>query len=126
MKDNRITLIQEIKKLRAERNILEEKLLGMKSILEGSLIQRYILCGDPNCKCASGKPHGPYYYLSKKVRGETKLIYLSNKEELKELAQNYRLFQRSLTSIRRLNRQIEKSFALLRRQLVHLHPPKSG
>ena len=111
-----MTLIQEIKKLRAERNILEDKLLGMKSVLEGSLIQRYIACGDPNCKCASGKPHGPYYYLSRKVRGKTELVYLSNKEELKELAQNYRIFQRSLTRIRRLNRQLEKSFAALRRQ----------
>lgn len=117
-----MALIQEIQKLRLERKVLEDKLLKMKSILKGSLIKRYIVCGDPNCKCAAGKPHGPYYYLSKKVKGKTKLIYLSNKEEQKEMAQNYRLFQGSLMRIRRINRKIENLFVSLRRQIAC--PPK--
>lgn len=33
-------------------------------ILRGSLIERYIRCGKPGCKCADGPGHGPKYYLS--------------------------------------------------------------
>lgn len=109
-------LTKQINKLRAERKVLEDKLLKTKSILKGSLIKRYAVCGDPNCRCATGKPHGPYYYLSKKVRGKTKLIYLSNKGELKVMAQNYRLFQGSLRRVRQINRRLEKLFASLRAQ----------
>jgi len=28
-----------------------------------SLIQRKVQCGKPNCKCAAGNLHGPYWYL---------------------------------------------------------------
>ena len=35
-----------------------------KSILRGSLIERYKRCGKPGCKCADGPGHGPKYYLS--------------------------------------------------------------
>jgi hypothetical protein len=33
-------------------------------ILRGSLIERYLRCGKPGCKCAHGPGHGPKYYLS--------------------------------------------------------------
>ena len=32
--------------------------------LRGTLIERYLTCGNPNCKCASGERHGPIWYLS--------------------------------------------------------------
>ncbi|MEK7415677.1 MAG: DUF6788 family protein [Planctomycetota bacterium] len=34
------------------------------ALVRGSLIERYKRCGNPNCKCADGKGHGPKYYLS--------------------------------------------------------------
>lgn len=110
---------ESIRNLRKERTSLEDKILKLGPLLEGSLITRHVSCGNPNCRCSSGrKPdlHGPYYYLSKKVRGKTKLIYLSNKEELKEMAQNYRLFQGSLRRVRQINRHLEKLFSALRGQ----------
>jgi len=30
--------------------------------LRGALIAEYKRCGKPNCHCARGEPHGPYYY----------------------------------------------------------------
>jgi len=33
-------------------------------ILRGSLIERFLRCGRPGCKCAHGPGHGPKYYLS--------------------------------------------------------------
>ena len=34
------------------------------AVLRGSLIERFKRCGNPGCKCADGKGHGPKYYLS--------------------------------------------------------------
>jgi hypothetical protein len=33
-------------------------------ILRGSLVERYLPCGKPCCKCTQGPGHGPKYYLS--------------------------------------------------------------
>src|SRR5271165_3608861 len=32
--------------------------------LRGSLLQRYVTCGKPDCKCARGERHGPSWYLT--------------------------------------------------------------
>jgi hypothetical protein len=50
--------------LRKRRNALVRQLPPLKSILRGSLIERYKRCGKPGCKCADGPGHGPKYYLS--------------------------------------------------------------
>jgi len=116
---------ESIERLRKERASLEDKILKLGPVLEGSLITRYISCGNPNCRCSSGrKPdlHGPYYYLSKKIRGETKLVYISRRSSLVKLAENYREFQLALRQIRQINYKIMKLFASLRRQLAC--PPK--
>ena len=114
-----MSIEKSIRNLRKERVALEDKLLKSGSILEGSLITRHISCGNPNCRCSSGKKsdlHGPYYYLSKKIRGKTKLIYLSNHQGLTKLAENYQDFQLTLRQIYTINRQIKKLFISLRRQ----------
>ena len=33
-------------------------------ILRGSLVERYVTCGNPACKCARGERHGPIWYLT--------------------------------------------------------------
>lgn len=50
--------------LRQRRRHLVEQLPPQEAILRGSLIERYKRCGKPGCKCASGRGHGPKYYLS--------------------------------------------------------------
>lgn len=41
----------------------------MEQLLRGSLIERYLRCGKPGCKCAQGEGHGPKYYLSVSFAG---------------------------------------------------------
>jgi hypothetical protein len=36
----------------------------LRDILRGSLTERYLTCGKPDCKCARGERHGPVWYLS--------------------------------------------------------------
>jgi hypothetical protein len=37
--------------------------------LRGGLVREMIRCGRPNCKCANGSLHGPYYYRVWMVQG---------------------------------------------------------
>lgn len=37
--------------------------------LPGTVHEQYIRCGKPNCRCAQGKLHGPYYYRFWRDRG---------------------------------------------------------
>jgi hypothetical protein len=41
----------------------------MEHVLRGSLIERYLRCGKPGCKCAQGEGHGPKFYLSVSFAG---------------------------------------------------------
>ena len=57
-------------RLRKRRGALVRQLPPLKSILRGSLIERYKRCGKPGCKCADGPGHGPKYYLSVSYPGQ--------------------------------------------------------
>ena len=36
----------------------------LEETLRGSLLERYVTCGNKACKCARGERHGPAWYLS--------------------------------------------------------------
>lgn len=48
----------------------------------GSYVLEYISCGKPNCKCARGELHGPYWYLHRSVGGRTVKKYLGKQRPL--------------------------------------------
>jgi hypothetical protein len=50
--------------LRNRRQGLTKLLPPLQHILRGSLTERYLTCGKPECKCARGERHGPVWYLS--------------------------------------------------------------
>ncbi len=50
--------------LRKRREGLTKLLPPLRDILRGSLTERYLTCGKPDCKCARGERHGPVWYLS--------------------------------------------------------------
>ena len=50
--------------LRKRHEGLAKVLPPLSEILRGSLMQRYLTCGNPSCKCARGERHGPVWYLS--------------------------------------------------------------
>ena len=46
-------------------------------VLRGSLIERFLRCGKPNCKCARGRGHGPKRYLSiSHPKGRPEMLYV--------------------------------------------------
>lgn len=51
----------------------------------GSLVRRYMPCGNPSCRCMAEPPqlHGPYYQWSHKIRGKTRSLRLSEAQALR-------------------------------------------
>jgi hypothetical protein len=50
--------------LHHRREGLTKLLPPLRDILRGSLTERYLTCGKPDCRCARGERHGPVWYLS--------------------------------------------------------------
>ena len=92
--------------LRKRRNALVRQLPPLKSILRGSLIERYKRCGKPGCKCVAGPGHGPKYYLSVSYPGQRpQMDYVPQEayEQTVEFLANYHLVREILAAICEIN-----------------------
>jgi len=54
--------------------ILAEQLSQPRPLRRGSLGERYLKCGKPNCACATREEarHGPYFSLTRVIGGRTR------------------------------------------------------
>ncbi len=89
-------LRQKLNRLAKERKEYEDIIMKHNRLIKGSLVEQYKVCGKKGCRCQQGEKHGPYYYLSDKVKGKTKLLPVT--EELfkvKQKALNYREFRKA-------------------------------
>jgi len=50
--------------LRRRRGLLLRSLTVPPHLLRASFVERFTTCGKPNCCCARGERHGPFYYLA--------------------------------------------------------------
>jgi hypothetical protein len=64
---------EQLRRCRTEYVRLKAHLREVGFICEGSLVERWMRCGKPNCACASDRAswHGPYFQLSWKEKGKT-------------------------------------------------------
>ena len=113
-------LRQEISILREERLKAENRLMGAKEMLACSLILRKVLCGNPSCRCQKGNLHGPYPYLSEKIKGKTRLTYIRKRDlgKIEGKTEEYRLFQKRLEYVRHLNKRVDDLFKRIRRMRI--------
>jgi hypothetical protein len=51
----------------------------------GAVCAQYVRCGKPNCRCASGGLHGPYYYRFTREGGRLRKRYVRKAEASAEL-----------------------------------------
>ena len=49
--------------LRQRRARLLHQMVVPPDLLRASCVERFTTCGKPNCCCARGQRHGPFYYL---------------------------------------------------------------
>lgn len=85
----------------------------LAEVMRGSLMERYLTCGNPHCKCARGERHGPVWYLSVTLdqshrTGST--VPPEQVEQVRRWIENYHQVKDRLEKISDINRE------LLRRQ----------
>jgi len=102
--------------LRQRKQGLAKLLPSVTEILRGSLVERYVTCGNPSCKCARGERHGPIWYLTVTLgKGRTTggIIPEEKVAEVRGWIANYHNLREHLEKISDINRE------LLRRERVH-------
>jgi hypothetical protein len=92
-----------------QRNTLVRQLPPLRSILRGSLVERYKPCGKPGCKCAEDRGHGPKYYLSVSYPGQRPQMDYVPQESTgltREFLANYQRAREILEQICEINREL--------------------
>ena len=91
--------------LSVRRSRLQKKLSTPSNMIEGCIHKIYKKCGNPKCYCATGRKHGPYWAISKKVDGKTKLTYASD-TDIAGKAFAYKKYNKDLACLRKINEKI--------------------
>ena len=81
----------------------------MEHLLRGSLIERYLRCGKPGCKCAQGEGHGPKYYLSVSHYGQQpQMDYIPQdyQSQASECLANYHRLREVLDEVCAINHEL--------------------
>lgn len=66
-----------VRQLKARRRRLARGLPDLEAVLHGSVVSQGRRCGKEGCRCARGKLHGPYVYLSLgRGRADSRLVYV--------------------------------------------------
>lgn len=95
--------------LRSRRQGLAKLLPPAEEILRGSLVERYVTCGNPNCKCAHGERHGPIWYLTVTLgpgRTTGSIVSAEKVAEVRRWIENYQKFKEKLEKISEINREL--------------------
>ena len=99
--------------LQSRREGLTKVLPPLGEVLRGSLMERYMTCGNPDCKCARGERHGPIWYLSVTLDQSHRVggtVPAEQVDQVRKWIENYQQVKQNLEKISDINRE------LLRRQ----------
>jgi hypothetical protein len=95
--------------LRQRREGLTKVLPPLGEVLRGSLMERYLTCGNPACKCARGERHGPVWYLSVTL-DQTRRVGCTvpgdQVEQVRRWIENYHQVKQNLEKISDINREL--------------------
>ena len=86
----------------------------------GTVLRRFVRCGNPNCRCRADPPklHGPYYDWSRKVKGKTVTVRVTPEQAglLKQWIANTRRLDKIIADLQRVSDRItEPLFQAARR-----------
>ena len=95
--------------LRNRREGLTKLLPPLGEVLRGSLMERYLTCGNPDCKCARGERHGPVWYLSVTLDQAHRsgcTVPSDQVEQVRRWIENYHQVKANLEKISDINREL--------------------
>lgn len=93
--------------LQRRREARIKELAAAGPLLQGSMTQIHLTCGNPNCRCARGEKHTAYQ-VTRKVRGKTKTLSIPADlvEDARAWVEEHRRVKRLLKEISELSEQI--------------------
>lgn len=102
--------------LEKRRDAKLKELASVGPLLQGSLAEIGVTCGNLNCRCARGYKHRSHI-LKRQVRGKTQSLYVpvDMVEEARKWVEEYRRVKRLLKDISDLNRSIIKAYVPTKR-----------
>ena len=105
---------EQLRQCRAQYAQIKARLRQVGFICEGSLVERWMHCGKPNCACARdpGSQHGPYFQLSWKEKGKTVSRRLP--------AEHAALYRQWIANRQRLQSIIQQMHGVSRKARRHL------
>ena len=123
-------LQRRLERLRVDYEKAKARIAEIGFTCEGSLIERYTTCNNPNCRCSDpDQRHGPYWQLSWKQGGKTvsKLLSAQDAGLYREWIDNRRRLEAELERMRDLSRQAgEQIFASQGRPFHGPERPRTG
>jgi hypothetical protein len=80
--------------LRHRKASLLRQLAVPADLLRASYVERFTTCGKPNCACAQGQRHGPFYYLTSNLApGHVLKFLLKDQAQQQSAEQGVRHYQ---------------------------------
>ena len=95
--------------LRKRREGLARLAPSLRDILRGSLTERYLTCGKPDCRCARGQRHRPVWYLRVTLdQAHRKGTTVSSRqvEQVRRGIESYHRVKEHLEKISEINREL--------------------
>jgi len=126
--DNISSLRKNIVSLEAQRKKIIAYLLNAHDMVDGSIYTVYKKCGNKNCRCAKGKLHGPFNYLSRKINGRTKLTFVRRADEpgIEKMAQDYRKYITHMARLVKIDKKIYEMIAMIKKIKTSSYEPKKN
>ena len=95
---------------------LQAELADVGFTCQGSVLERYTSCGNPNCRCQADPPqrHGPYWQRTRKVANKTVTVRLTPDE-----AALYKEWIANNRRLRRIIADMDKTSAKARKILLN-------
>ena len=109
-------------RVRADYETAKARLVEICFTCEGSLIERYTSCKNPNCRCADPEQrHGPYWQISWKTAGKTvsKILPADDAALYQEWIANRRALEAILDEMRDLSHDAAKQILAGRDRPLH-------
>ncbi len=96
------------KALKKRRQKVADGLPNPVETVRGSLVKRFLACGNSDCRCRQGKGHGPYYYLMTTLGpGKTRmvLIWKDQLQGVRQWVSNFKEYKKRMEKITQINTQ---------------------
>jgi hypothetical protein len=99
---------------------LKASLADLGPFRRGTVLRRLVPCGNPRCRCHADPPklHGPYYEWTRKVKGKTVNVRVTQEQArlLKEWIANARRLDKIVADMQRVSdRMTEPLFQAARK-----------